>query len=156
MSNSNDQQKEIVFICTGNTCRSPLAEVIFNDLAQNTDYYASSAGIAALTGDYAMMQAIDAAGELSLDLKNHRSRRINPQILEEAFLLITMTEAQKKRLAEIYPSCSEKIHAFGEFSGEDIEDPFGSSLDIYRLVAEKLSRGIKIFLNNLQENVDKG
>ena len=127
--------KIALFVCTGNTYRSPMAEAIFNDIVKGLPWKGESAGLAAFDGDYAMPQAEGAAFELGLDLTAHRSRRLNQQMVERVDLIISMTENHKARIAQLYPESEEKLLCLKDIGGDDIPDPFGSQLETYINVA---------------------
>lgn len=126
----------IVFVCTGNTCRSPMAEVILKDLCQKnnlTDVECSSAGLSAFTGDSASEEAVEAVKELGLDLTGHRARQMNAFLLRQTDLFVPMT-----------PMHAAALRAMGV--GEDrlflpqppVPDPYGGSLEEYRRCRDSL------------------
>lgn len=131
--------KKILFICTGNTCRSPMAAGLFNMMAQDRSlqgFTAGSAGLAAMPGDEAAPNAITAAGELGADISGHRSRAYNPHMADEADLLVCMTPAHAELLKDV-PDEKKIILAGG------VPDPYGGSLEEYRLCAKKIIEGLE-------------
>lgn len=136
-------KKMVLFVCTGNTCRSPMAEIIFNQIAKGSNWYARSAGLAALPGEKAMPQAIEAVAKRGLDLTKHQSHRLNQENLEKATLVITMTESHKESILYSFPEFEDKLYSFGEIAGKNIPDPYGSRIEIYEGVAETISAGLK-------------
>jgi len=121
----------ILFVCTGNTCRSPMAEALFNDLVRKndlSDLKATSAGIAALPGQSASMHAIRVMEEKGIDLKGHKSRQVDQKLLRKSDLILTMTESHKTALQAAEPSIWQKVYTLKEYAGfkdMDIPDPFG-------------------------------
>ena len=135
-------QKTVLFVCTGNTCRSPMAEVMFSAIIKEDEYLAASAGLAAFDGDSATDSAILAMDELGLDLRNHRSRRLTQEMAENADKIITMTHNQKEHLLMHLPEVANKTISFKDIIGEDIDDPFFLSKDVYLKTAEKIRIGL--------------
>jgi protein-tyrosine-phosphatase len=136
--------RSVLFVCTGNTCRSPLAEGICRALlaeqlgvsvGQLTDlgYLIRSAGIAAFPGDSASPEAIDIAHELGLDLTTHRSRPVNPELLTEATDVIVMTEGHHSLLKFRYGGFGPEPKLLARDA--DIPDPIGGDRSDYEACA---------------------
>ncbi len=139
--------KHIVFLCTGNTCRSPMAEGMFNALA-NGQYRASSAGLYTVSGMPPSDFAVQAAAKYGADISGHTSRMLTKEIAEKAEYLICMTAAHYDRMMELYPMFRKKIYTI---SGEDIPDPFGCSLERYEQCAAQLYDAVKQVLKNIRK-----
>lgn len=143
-------KKKILFVCTGNTCRSAMAEVlayrVLEDLfSGREDIEFASAGIAALPGGTASPQAIKVMQDRGLALSRHKSAQIGTKDIEDAVLVLTMTASHRDSLIRFALNAFDKIYTLAEYaeSGSDISDPFGLSEEIYRIVAEELDAMIR-------------
>lgn len=119
-----------MFVCTGNICRSPMAEAIFKDLAGNVEV--SSAGTFALDGQMASYNAIETCKNHGLDLTGHRATPVYDSNIEEMDLVLTATVDHRDDLRKIYPHL--KIYTIKQCAGydnPDIADPYGRSLKVY-------------------------
>lgn len=133
----------ILFVCTGNTCRSPMAEALLNkESNKNT---AESAGMFVPYPSHASKNAITVMGEYGIDISSHRSRQVTDAMAEKADLILTMTEGHKKALLTVFPHIAEKTFTLPEYAGTqgDIEDPFGGDKALYRACAESIRSFIK-------------
>ena len=132
--------KSVIFVCTGNTCRSPMAEGLLNFSGKNA--IAISAGLF-VTEDTAEDNAIKTAAEFGADIKNHTPRQITAELLESADLVLTMTKSHKYSLPDI-----ENIYTLAELAGEnaDVADPYGGDIDVYR----KCGKQIKDFIEKIE------
>lgn len=133
----------ILFVCTGNTCRSPMAAALFNKIAseKNLDVRIESAGIFANDGEGASNEAIIAMKKYDIDLLPHHSQSINSELLEKSDLILTMTAAHKMVLG---PSAPDKTYTLCEFAGidGDIDDPFGGDVEEYEECAEQINNAL--------------
>lgn len=142
----------ILFVCTGNTCRSPMAEVMFNGHTPNREWEAASAGIATWDGMMATPLAFDEMEARGLSLGHHRSRQINEAMLDAADLVLTMTSKQKEELVGSYPDYAGKVYVLAEYvglPGEEVLDPYGLTADDYLETANQLVRLIQALFDKL-------
>ena len=141
---------KIVFVCTGNTCRSPMAEGLFRALGgeEKTGLTASSAGVFTVDDLSASDFAVAAAEELGADIKAHRSRMLTAEIVEGARYLVCMTAAHYDRVLELFPQAAGKVFTL---ASNDICDPYGGDLDTYRGCALDLKRGVSAVMQRLLE-----
>lgn len=136
----------ITFICTGNTCRSAMAEGICRKMLadrKNENIICRSCGLAAFTGDSAANNAITAAAELGADISNHRATAVNPYIIDETDLAVCMTSGHKATLKKYFPNCRAVVPQ------KEISDPYGGTLDVYRECAKSLADYIEKLLDAL-------
>lgn len=100
----------ILFVCSGNTCRSPMAMALFR--LEKTDIQAESAGISAQNGQPASMEAIRACQILGADLTKHKSRRITPEMINDADIIAAMTSSHKMQLLLAGCPPGENLYSF--------------------------------------------
>lgn len=134
---------DCLFVCTGNTCRSPMAEVVYNKLCPNGN--AVSAGLSVFESSGANPFSKEAVKKFGLNLDGHKSRQISFDDIENSKLIITMTKAQKDMICSVVPGKESKIITLAEFAGktEDIADPFGLDLQFYEKTADMIYDYIK-------------
>ncbi len=159
---------EILFVCTGNTCRSSMAAAIATHLAreQGLEITISSAGIAAREGDPATAAAIEALAEMGIDLKSHRAQLFDAA-KAKAVVILTMTRAHKEYIRQNYPDAAHRTFTLKEYAqgpspdpgqhppesavnSVDIPDPFGQATAFYRVLANELFRLVAETLKKYQ------
>lgn len=150
---------KILFVCSGNTCRSPMAEAIFRsfyDQGQDKPQIAS-AGIFALPGEEASSHAVFAMSKRGLDISGHRSRPASAYLLDEADIIITMGQSHKEALLFSRPDIADKILSMAEIGGQDISDPFGGDQSVYERCAAEMEKTLCLLWQKLElRNQQKG
>lgn len=149
---------KLLFVCTGNTCRSPLAEAIARREAIERgmmDFEVESAGTSAWDGSPASDGAWLVALERHLDLSGHRSRQLTPEIVVSADLILAMGPHHLEQLLALgAEGKAELLTAFAHDgrTREAIGDPFGGDLDAYRATTDELSAHIRLVFDRLSRD----
>jgi protein-tyrosine-phosphatase len=140
------EKKRVLFVCTGNTCRSPMAEGLFRKLvAEKVDYEVlGSAGVAAYPGDKISPEtmAVLKAEGADAGMQDFGSRLVDEELLEKATHVFAMTESHLDMLLSAFPDCAEKCNLVCDFVsfdgkvGVDVPDPIGQGPKAYKMVAQ--------------------
>ena len=154
----SDSDLTFLFVCTGNTCRSPMAEQIFNERAKDLSAHAISAGLDAKAGSSMSPQVATALTQLGYSSKDHSSTLISTEAVEEADVILTFTQDQKDEVAKRFPAAVEKLFTISEYANstsgkhEDVADPYGKSAEVYKETAETIDSLVGLIVSSLKTN----
>ncbi|WP_413377929.1 low molecular weight protein arginine phosphatase [Alkalihalobacillus sp. 1P02AB] len=143
-------KKQILFICTGNTCRSPLAEVLLKDKA-GSRFEVQSAGIYAFPGSPASAGTTEVLENRNLTADEHLSQAVTLDLLDWADVVLTMTESHRQQLVSQYLEHAIKTYSLTSFVEEEgeISDPFGGPVEVYEQTAQQLEHLLQKLLKKL-------
>lgn len=155
--------KRMLFVCTGNTCRSPMAEALFRKIAGDAglDLEVRSAGVAAATGGPMSEHARRVLEDRGIQTEHFRSSAVTEEAIDRADLILTMTASHKETLVRLFPKAADKAFTLKEFVSErrddgrpsdlDVADPFGGTLEDYRACADELEGLLRRLAERLRE-----
>ncbi len=142
----------VLIVCSGNTCRSPMAEILFRrewarqqktreDLLLESGLIVTSAGTDSAAGWPATEEAVEAVRLLGADLTRHRSKRVTAEHAVQAHTILAMTQSHRALLSRIAPECASRIELLDP-DGKEIHDPMGGGLEVYRSCARQMEDAI--------------
>ncbi len=148
------ENMRILIICTGNTCRSPMAEGIFKALIKdnNLNIQVSSAGTFAFDGDKVSDHSVTGLKKKGMDISNHKSTLVYEDLVIEADIILAMANTHKQNIIKKFPKVKNKVfllneYAFGE--NRDILDPFGGSLRDYERARDEIYLAVEEIVRRL-------
>lgn len=142
----------ILFICTGNTCRSPMAEGILKDLAEKRglDIEVKSAGLVGIDDGDISRDAISVLKDIDIDISKIKSKAISEDLVRKADLILTMSQRHKGNLILKFPFIKDKIFLLNEYAfnmNKDIVDPFGMGRKYYEETRNEIYMAIEKILD---------
>lgn len=148
------EKRQVLFVCQGNTCRSPMAEALFNDRFGDTGWRAVSAGLSAFPGWPVSEHTVQVLHEFGIDARGMTSKPFNRRMLSKVDLVVTMTTMQREWLRRAVPEQKEKIISMADVSerSHNIADPYGETIVSYRRVRDELIGILEDLYRYLQES----
>lgn len=155
-------QLVILLVCTGNTCRSPMAETLLRaQMGERFKSYfgpglpppvvAISAGISACPGGSASPEAMAVMQSRGLSLKDHQSRPLTQRLVKQADIVLTMTAAHRQTILSRWPEAASKTFLLSN-NGRDVPDPYGGSTHVYATCSEEIDRLLKPWVSQIDES----
>ncbi|MEI6146788.1 MAG: low molecular weight phosphotyrosine protein phosphatase [Methylococcales bacterium] len=141
----------ILIVCVGNICRSPMAEALLKSTLSTRPnvYQVSSAGIGALVGHPADNKAKQLMIEKGIDISEHRADQLNEDMIRKADIILVMESAHKQAIEAKQPSAKGKIFRLGEWGGFDIPDPYQRDHEVFESVMNLIDQGVNQWLEKL-------
>ena len=155
------KKKKIIFICTGNTCRSPMAELLLKKILLERGWKGievTSAGIQAKRGDTVNPKSKFVLEENGISCEEFKSRKLTDKMLKDAYAIVCMTEKHREYLLDARWNAMRKageedfentVYSFYELTGYEVMDPYGKDVDCYRYVFQLLQSGMSALIEKL-------
>ncbi|MGA8659367.1 MAG: serine hydroxymethyltransferase [Chthoniobacterales bacterium] len=150
--------KTILFVCTGNICRSPMAEGLFRQMVKDRpDVKVLSAGVSTYPGQPPSVHAVQTLAELGIDISHNRSKQLSEELVAEASCIIAMTRSHLDSILFLFPEAAEKTFLLREFEGQvtslDVADPIGMGIEAYAFTREVIQRALPGVLKFIESGV---
>ncbi len=149
----------VLFVCTGNTCRSPMAEGVFRQLVaerlgcspsdvEDRGIRIVSAGTAAMMGSPASREAVQVMRSMEIDIANHESQPLSEPLIKHADWILAMTRSHQQVILNQWPGAADRLRSVCR-DGADVHDPVGGSADVYRACAAQIRRELESWVQEL-------
>lgn len=149
---------KIIFVCTGNTCRSPMAEAILKKMvyAEKLDVQVESRGTSVYSEEPINPKSAEALATIGINNVSHRAKQISKADIEESDIVLTMTQQHKLSLVKTHPDYRYKIFTLSEYamdSRDDISDPFGKSQIFYNFCVQEIKKLVEALFEEIKEQL---
>lgn len=154
--------KEVLFVCTGNSCRSVMAEGLFRKMAKERglEIEARSCGTSALEGIGASIETIRVMKTAGSDVGGHRGQKIGPDLIEKADIIFVMQIAHRDYVNALFPDAKDRTYLLSDFYHGDkrdfpqgVPDPIGMGADFYQNVLEVIRKSLEAVFERLEKAV---
>lgn len=136
--------ENVLIVCIGNICRSPVAEGLLASKLKNARYpvAVSSAGLSAMAGYPADQISIELARNLDVDISEHRARQMTPDLVFSSELILTMTTEQQLQVEQQFSGVRGRVHRLGKWGEFDVPDPYKRPKIIFEQAIALINQGV--------------
>lgn len=142
---TKDVDFSVLFVCSGNTCRSPMAKGILDKILEKDNVFVYSAGTIARKGSLPSEFAIIAAQKYGADISHHLSSPLTKELINDADLILVMSPKHRDAVIELVPEAKAKTFLLREYAfgiNEEVEDPIGQALEVFEKVAAIINENL--------------
>lgn len=137
----------ILVVCVGNICRSPMAEALLKEHFPNKEI--TSAGVGALVGHPADPAAVEIMSQQQIDITNHVAKQVDEKLARGADLIFTMSEGQTKWIEDRWPFCRGKTFRLGHWINKDIADPYQHEISAFETAYQDIVNGLTQWVDKI-------